>query len=198
MSSEINGVYFSPQEGELYNTQKTRILLLGESHYGKDEGENKTRNVVNRYLSGTEKYKFFTCALGAIFGKGFDKEIAIKKIVFYNYIQEIVGENSRCRPTDGQWDKAIAPFFNVLSKYLPDIVICCGKSLYEHLPYNPGEIEKSQHGVSLGGDEAYVWNREYHYQINGKNIRLIAMRHPSSRGFNAGKYYEEIFDSISG
>jgi len=197
MGWQEKGMSFDPYIGNDYFNQSKKILLLGESHYENvGEGRGKTIRVANDYINGKYNYRFFNCALSAFFGKDFTREDIMAKIAYYNFVQVIM-ETRKHRPTKEHWAKAERPFLCVLEELMPDIVICCGKSLYGHVPYDPSDTEKSQRGVSIGGDDEHLWNREYHYHINGKDIKLVAMRHPSSHGFNAENYYERIFSAIN-
>lgn len=196
MEWQEKSVNFIPYVGDDYFKQIKRVLLLGESHYGNlEEGPGKTIRVANDYINGKYNYRFFNCALSAFFGKDFVKDDVMKSISYYNYVQ-VSMKTRKYRPTKEHWTAAEHQFLYVLEELFPDVVICCGKSLYEHLPYDPADLAKSQQGISTGGDDEYLWNREYHYHINGKSIKLIAMRHPSSHGFNSENYYENVFKVI--
>lgn len=185
MGCKISDIHFLPYVGENYANSLKKILFLGESHYNEDTGIQKTREVIEEYLNGYN-YRFFNNAFGAVFGITFSRKYVGENIAFYNYIQEIVGSTARIRPTNEMWENAKKPFLNILETYLPDIVICCGKALYNHLPDSPDG--KSQHGVSF--TDGKLWMMRYNYIIGAKEIPLYAIRHPSSVGFNALKYYE--------
>ena len=55
------------------------------------------------------------------------------KVAFYNYIQEVVGEEPRDRPTDAMWERAEQPFLQVVKSLSPDIVVVLGAHLSHHI-----------------------------------------------------------------
>lgn len=192
---DFKGVHFLPYIGGNYEESNPKIMFLGESHYSKDEGQEKTRNVIDRYVDGKENYRFINGMLRAVYGISGtipNKKEMCEKICFYNYIQEIVGETAGIRPTEEQWDNAKKPFLEVVSKLDPDITICCGKSLYNHLPLSSELGPKKE---DLSKDK--LWLMKDVYNINGKEILLYAMKHPSSIGFNAEKYYDLLRSHMS-
>ena len=54
-------------------------------------------------------------------------------VAFYNYIQEVVGENPRDRPTDAMWEQAKQPFLQVIESLSPDIVVILGGHLSHYI-----------------------------------------------------------------
>ena len=58
-----SGVFFLPWIGERFSASNgTRLLILGESHYGDAKGETPdlTRNCVSQHASRTWNHRFFT------------------------------------------------------------------------------------------------------------------------------------------
>jgi hypothetical protein len=117
-------IVFQPYVGTRYHDQAAaapKILLLGESHYYKDDLQDHrqlTNHVVQEYLDG-QKFKFFTIATKICAGEdlGVQKKQALwEHISFYNYIQESVGENPRDRPTKAMWGNSLPAFKEVLNQ----------------------------------------------------------------------------------
>ena len=200
--TNIESVTFQPFIGKQYEKEPYKILLLGESHYrsefcaeycatNPDKKSEITRAVVNRYLAGVHsRYRFFTGALYAIFGQDAKRE-QMEQLAFYNFVQEYAGDNSRVTPSADVWKAAAQPFFDVLRELKPDFVVCCGKRLYDHLPDDPDK-EKRAAGTELFNDGKYLWSRRYFYHIDDRAIPLVAIRHPSSVGFNGSAYHLKL------
>ena len=196
--TNIESVTFQPFIGKQYEKEPYKILLLGESHYcseycaaNPDKKCKITSAVVDRCFVGERShYRFFTGALYAIFGQDAKRE-QMERPAFYNYVQEYAGNNSRIAPSDTAWKAAVQPFFDVLRELKPDLVICCGKRLYDHLPDDPDK-EKRAAGTELFNDGKYLWSRRYFYHIDDRAIPLVAIRHPSSVGFNGSAYHLKL------
>ncbi|MBG6044133.1 hypothetical protein I5F05_04935 [Proteus mirabilis] len=52
-------------------------------------------------------------------------------VAFYNYVQGIVGESGRIRPTNEMWEEAEKLFLAVIESLKPDVVIVLGSMLGE-------------------------------------------------------------------
>ncbi len=113
------------------------MLILGESHYGKPEdySDDFTKWVVNEYAVKPEnRLRFFTTIANTITGHSGWMEDEKRKefwhsVAFYNYIQELVGEGSRIRPSEEMWMQAKEFFLETLTTLKPDMVIVLGKEL---------------------------------------------------------------------
>ena len=140
----MSEVRFEPWVGERYELAELyglRVLLLGESHYGKgDEDSFFTRRVVKKW--GQEKrHRFFTIIARFILHQGrkgrltgAERREFWDKVAFYNYVQEIVGRKARIRPTRDMWKRSEQSFFKVLQDLKPDLVVVLGKQLGKKLP----------------------------------------------------------------
>jgi uracil-DNA glycosylase len=178
-------VKFKPFVGSNFINNDFKILLLGESHYGIDEKDQKTINVAERFLDGCN-YKFLSGALKTIYGDQYKRD-DIQNVAFYNYIQHML-PNGRTNPTDEEWNNSIKPFFNVLEVLEPNVILCLGKRLYSHLPFDTND--KNRNWSEEITNEKHLWCKKYKYTINEKEILLLAILHPSSVGFNGLKYNE--------
>ena len=107
---------FKPWVGQRYENRELfglKILLLGESHYGEpgEENENFTTEVV-RCWGQQRRHSFFTITAKFVLGKGTnewpsdeERKNFWEKAALYNYVQELVGNDSRIRPTEEMWEK---------------------------------------------------------------------------------------------
>ena len=138
-------IQFQPWIGECYheaNLYGLRILLLGESHYGKgDEDSSFTKRVVRKW-GQDNRHRFFTTIAKFILDQGKDGNLSTEKkrefwenVAFYNYVQEIVAEEAREeRPTPGMWKRSEKAYYQVLQELKPDLVVVLGKQLARNLP----------------------------------------------------------------
>ena len=127
------------EEAELYGL---RILLLGESHYNaKDQDSTFTQRVVKKCGQGDKRRRFFTITARFILNQGQGGKLSAaqrtafwEQVAFYNYVQELVGERPRQRPTPDMWKRSEDAYYQVLQDLEPDLVIVLGKQLAKNLP----------------------------------------------------------------
>ena len=141
---------FKPWIGERYEKRELfglRILLLGESHYGEpgEENEDFTIDVV-RHWGQQARHSFFTITAKFLLRKGAgewlsddDRSDFWEKVAFYNYIQELVGSDSRIRPTSKMWQNARSSFLSLCDELKPELIVVLGKELCWNLREIPGE-----------------------------------------------------------
>lgn len=144
------GVVFDPWVGKKYWTSDIfgiRVLVLGESHYGnkRDIRTTFTSDVI-RQLAQTHRNSFFTKVAKVLYG--FDQRTWLgngpraeiwEHVAFYNYVQDLVGDGVRKRPTHRMWTVAAAPFLGILRELKPEVVLVLGESLNRHLPCFPAQ-----------------------------------------------------------
>jgi hypothetical protein len=132
-------IVFKPWIGKEYFSQTPKILVLGESHYFKEDQkdvENFTIRVVESLGLRLEgRHKFFTIIAKILSDKPHDwlSDEASKdfwqKVAFYNFIQSSVGNNSRIRPTAEMWENSGQTFKKVIKDLEPGIVVVLGREL---------------------------------------------------------------------
>ncbi|MEZ0610095.1 hypothetical protein ACAW74_16375 [Fibrella sp. WM1] len=135
-------VNFEPFVGKDYHTQSPKLLILGESHYGLESdtlGKNFTNFVVRKYAKREtgETRRFFTLIAKTVDRK-LDNQTALElwdKVAFYNYVQVLVGDGPRTRPTDQMFNQSNDAFRQVIDQLKPDILIVLGRRLGWHLDY---------------------------------------------------------------
>ncbi|VVO30196.1 hypothetical protein [Pseudomonas fluorescens] len=143
---------FEPWIGANYQTNSAhncRILILGESHYGKptDARLDFTNYIVGRYAI-TERRRFFTVVqrLVSLDTKRGSYSVASKRafwnsVAFCNYVQAIVGLKARNRPTPAMWDTGARVLLQVLKEAQPEVVVVLGLELKKYLPALPAGVE---------------------------------------------------------
>ena len=140
----MSKIRFQPWIGEHYHEADLyglRILLLGESHYGKgDEDSSFTKRVVKKWGQDNHN-RFFTKIAKFILNQGKGGNLSTAKrrafweqVAFYNYVQEIVGAKARIRPTREMWKRSQEAYYEVLQHLKPDLVVILGKQLARNLP----------------------------------------------------------------
>lgn len=150
------GVVFDPWVGSKYESSDlfgVRVLVLGESHYGKPSElcTAFTTDVVRRWAQA-HRDSFFTKVSKVLLGLDENTWLAPEPraeiwehVAFYNYVQELVGDRARRRPTAQMWTAAAPPFLGILRELNPDAVLVLGKALEQNLPADfPQQIAKAR------------------------------------------------------
>jgi hypothetical protein len=122
-----------------------RTLVLGESSFTKSEKfeSDLAINCVLNDLSidPTEERdttgfcRFSTKIRRIVFGR--DEAIGSynfwQDVAFYNFVQSIVGDKARIRPTQAMWESSVPAFIEVVSLLQPSRVFVLGKANWENL-----------------------------------------------------------------
>lgn len=162
MSTYSEQIRFCPWIGAKYGADsrwRLPLLILGESHY--DRGErpvtrNFTKELTEDYASGDFNHIYWTNITTALLG---EKASAKNRydlwhsLAFYNYVQEIVGDNPGQRPTDAMWNKSKEPLNEVLTTLKPKCILVVCKDLWSHLDvdtYPNGIIEANGKKIPTG------------------------------------------------
>jgi len=211
----MKSVVFLPWIGKNYeNTgyNRKKILILGESHYSKCKYcgvsnckikdrkpsiNNKCKErtyLINKYLEflkgNEEKERWFNTYTNfskAFLGFNCNNDSIIdfwNSILFYNYVQEpLIGPSNR--PTKKMFKNAEKPFFEILKKYNPGIIIVWGVELWKKgLPF-----EKFTKGPTILRFPSGFYN-------NGiREIPVFYINHPN-RGFKIetwSKFLKKVF-----
>ena len=179
-----------------FNGKHIHILVLGESTYcggcndGKDnecwfdkesmEGEAEWEECRNKILIDVKKfllnprsglYRRFTDIFVGHKCTPEETQMFWDSIVFYEYVQ-VALEGPSMAPKQHQWKTGEKPFFQVLAKYNPDVIIAWGKRLWDN--NMPSKISFS--------DNSFLnrWNGGLRYYNNGKrDIPAYFCYHPS-------------------
>ena len=200
-SSDFDFCHFQPWVGPSYaaaGVAGLRLMVLGESHYSWPEMDpakerETTRIVVRDEIAGAHHHPFLArvaeVVLGPAQGRSRSQETEfLNAVAFYNYVQEFVGGRPRIRPTAGAWKRAQAYLPQVLDTLQPDLVVACGRQLYEHLKRIP---DFSSDGV-FGADK--LTPSRCLPLGNGRKAVLGLIYHPASWGFRVGPWHRRFLE----
>ena len=134
-------VVIHPWIGKRYKNPKyfkERTLVLGESNFTQPENFNKNLvircveddiNIHGENRDTTGFCRFSTKIRRVIFGR--DESIGPEglwsDVSFYNFIQMLVGDKSRMRPTQEMWNNSIPAFTEVIETLQPQRILVLGK-----------------------------------------------------------------------
>ncbi|MCL2128960.1 MAG: hypothetical protein FWH35_01220 [Treponema sp.] len=182
-----NRVKILPYVGEKYFEISPKVLILGESAFGDHEGDRKLlQNVINAIKNGIDnKYtehaktkSFYTKVMNLISDISDDNKLSFwNNVCFYDFIQVLLDGPSVIPPKE-YFTNAEEPFFEIMEKLEPDLIIVLGQRLYKKLPYKEGGEECkpfSENGIIMP---------IYKYKINKKSVYCCGINHPTgSHGF---------------
>ena len=162
-----------------------KLLVLGESHYIEDydpdvDISHFTRDVIFNYVDLDAPFQrwmnTFTKFIRALYGEDMDRAQCaglFSHLAFYNYLQVPIS-GPRMAGSNDDYEKAQAPFFNLLEEIKPDAVIIWGNRLWEFLPDNHGFDWDS---VFFGNEDIH---RSGHYVLScGSWVKIFPIHHPS-------------------
>lgn len=173
-------VVIHPWIGKKYKNPKyfkERTLVLGESNFTQPENFNKNLvircveddiNIHGENRDTTGFCRFSTKIRRVIFGR--DESIGPEglwsDVSFYNFIQMLVGDKSRMRPTQEMWNNSIPAFTEVIETLQPQRILVLGKQNWKNLIKNL-EIEPQN---------------EYSSTLNHGNLsaKIGYIKHPST------------------
>jgi hypothetical protein len=141
-----DAVAVHPWVGNLYTNPlhfKQRTLILGESNYTTPENY-KSSLVIDCVLDDMSTHenrdttgfcRFSTKIRRTIWGR--DESIGPlafwKNVAFYNFVQPLVGDRARMRPTDEMWEGSASAFAEVMLLLQPARVLVLGKANWDNL-----------------------------------------------------------------
>lgn len=135
---------FAPWVGPRYESGAVdglRLLVLGESLYGRHESVERDRSLTHRvvedHLRGRPRHRFVSTVAAVVAGVrpgDTNGEGAFwNAVAFHNYVQEYAGERARQRPREEAWAQGAPALREVLAELQPDLILVCGRALWEHL-----------------------------------------------------------------
>lgn len=211
-------VKFRPWVGENYQEGifGKKILILGESHYCK---EDKNRNpacialghcsydcmneacfsqtqdelelISTNYTGERYQQSFMTTAKSAMGRDLTNAEVSSfwKNVAFYNYMQH--SQSGPTRPIEFNHDYSEA-FREVLESLMPDYIIVWGVRLWK--TFLPGWNGVSSEITLENGDKAPVWT----YNIKEKEIHAICVHHPCIGKGREWRYWHQFYKEFLG
>jgi hypothetical protein len=181
--------FFLPWVGADYakGLNDQRLLVLGESHYSEDARNaypNLTRDIVQRVVGG-ERFPFFTKLGGVIQASTDSSTFSWQSVLFYNFVQQLVGAHARDRPTEAMWANGFEAFGGVLAQYQPSAVLVAGVGTWSGLSrYFPSD---AQSHATASGEHVRAW------ELTGlPPIAATWIDHPASFGFRAEEWYDRV------
>lgn len=181
--------FFLPWVGTHYanGINGQRLLVLGESHYSEDPRNaypRLTRDIVGRVVAG-ERFPFFT-KLGSVIQMS-TKPTAFswQAVLFYNFVQQLVGAHARDRPTEAMWAGGFEPLTAVLTEHQPSAVLVAGGGTWGGLSrYFPADAQSQ---ATASGEHVRVW------QFAGQApMAATWIDHPASFGFRTEEWTERV------
>ena len=199
-------IFFQPHIGRHYQQSLLfgkRIVALGESHYCSDgcadcgsarhpECARFSSKVIADYLNpNNEREGWMNTYLKferSLVGRETDHAESLRiwdSIAFYNYLQVAMGGPRKAGSRE-QYADAAEPFFEMLEKLRPDLLIVWGLRLWNALPggerwTNAPEIELKGYAISNG-----------FYQLDdGHKVRAFPVYHPST-GYDWAYWHEVV------
>lgn len=188
-------VKISPWIGEQYANPdifQFKTLILGESNYTSKENfqSDLVIKCIKDHIGLNEDpnfSRFATKIRKVIFSRdNIDTNTFWKNVSFYNFIQDLVGETSKTRPTEQMWQKSMTAFNEIINILEPERILVLGianwKNLLSHLEHREINQYKSE------------------FYINNKKFIAGYILHPSSpSGFKYNTWQpivEEILHKI--
>ena len=170
---------FDPWVGSKYRAEGlagTRVLILGESHYGEPGSECATYTIdVVRTWAQAKRNRFFTVTHKLVSGyppgswvPDSERIEFWERVAFYNYVQSLTGPAPRYRPTERMWEDAAPIFLHTVRELEPHVVVMLGLELHDRAP-----------AVS-------------------PPVRVCGVQHPSSAGFTYAEWQPLVKAVIEG
>jgi hypothetical protein len=168
MKRHFKDVRFKPWEGDDYDTSPLglRLLILGESHYrSADDKSPEEWTTIEALKHGRHMHRYWT-SISGIVGKHQPKyQVDIwDSVIFYNYVQHVVGTAPRQRPSERMWtsEQTLDGFREVLRVANPERILVVGKRNWEmmaggtdYFPKHPPKPEEKFKLPSNWHDIAY-------------------------------------------
>lgn len=177
------GRFFCPYVGPDYNSglvNGRKLLLIGESHYNELDcepcGPNATREVVASYLSGTD-IPFFDYMFRASCGhcRLYNRDEFWRRVAFANFIQRPM-ETPSHRPTSNDWKAGVAPFWDTVEEFKPDLVFMFTSAWSHWLPSLAPTGVAARTGP-VGEDDTWLWK----YGLADRDVLIARFYHRSAR-----------------
>jgi hypothetical protein len=187
-------IFFEPWKGNKYSV--TKVLILSESVYStRDEDQNlidptpsnTTDNVHYWGIDHFGKRGYYTSMGKALCGAKNPTASELRKAwneyALTPYVQSSVGEGSKRRPSNTQWQDAAACFKPLIEKLRPRKIIVTGKTMWGKMPdCTVCRVCDDLQAYKLS-DDSLVW--------------CLAVPHPSNRKLKEGFQWEKVGMAIN-
>lgn len=185
--SNINSLKWYPWIGKNYN--KTKVLVIGESHYEDgdewQEGNTETTRIITAKCFTGNKAKIYRNTekvLLSIDNPTIEQGNYLwESVTYWNLVQRLMNSIEE-RPNDEDYDNGWATFFELVEILKPNICIVLGQASSGRLGYYLNNYETSWQRVV---QEFYNEKKVINLTQNDYKLKLIFINHPSgSFGFN--------------
>ena len=166
-----SSVRVHPWVGRHYESPKHflhKTLILGESNFTQVEKFNQdlVKNCVENDISIdplVERDKpgfcrFSTKIRRIVFGR--DETVGPSglwdDVAFYNFVQTLVGDKSRVRPTQEMWIESVPAFTEIVTKLKPARILVLGKANWRNLLTHVEHESTNDHGAILSVGNIHV------------------------------------------
>lgn len=190
--TKMSYIKFTPWVGEYYGKPESifnkKLMILGASHYCASNAcanypiAEFTQHIVHGFVFGIIRgswiatYTKFERSLCNRVLSQEERERTWNSVLFSNFYQTAADQNEKFK-TFSQQDREEAQqaFWEILAKYMPDIIIVWGQKTYDSLPDGGRE---GQHLFVEGKSEPY---RTWIYPLpNGNEANVMFTYHPSA------------------
>lgn len=189
----MTNILFKPWVGEKFYNSESRLLLLGESHYGdfyRPVVALATQNAVERWRSRSWRPRYFVAAARLLHdapAKKIDVEKAFDRVAFYNFVQAMM-LTVKQRPTASEFQRSGAAFNEVLQKLTPTHIVATGMTLWRSMP----NANTTSNIIKLGNEEMPV-----RYYDTPSGVALATVVPHLSRAFSPTRWHAPIADFLT-
>jgi hypothetical protein len=187
---EVENLKWLPFVGDNYFQTDKRVMIIGESHYRKDDknsikrsNDNKfTREIVDdiAILKNYYKTKFFQNLYKTLFRTDNINTVELwKKICFYNFIQRPM-TTSLERPSKSDYKEAWKVYFKLIKLTSPELCIFIGVGAFNSIW---STINKTNYSI-ISHNHSEKINNTFPREViikdkDGKEIKLVFIKHTS-------------------
>ncbi|MGZ8191295.1 MAG: hypothetical protein ACXWTS_08705 [Methylococcaceae bacterium] len=142
----VSAIKVKPWIGSEYEQPKIfpyKTLILGESNYTLEENfnENLVIECVKGHLDENDDpnfSRFATKTRRVIFGRDTNIEAITfwHEVAFYNFVQCLVGNEARVRPTQKMWQNSIPAFKELVSQIKPERILVLGLANWRNILFH--------------------------------------------------------------
>ncbi|WP_153039170.1 hypothetical protein [Microbulbifer sp. Q7] len=174
----MDKIIIKPWIGNSYGEKKIlpmRTLILGESNYTSEDNFDSdlvVRCVTEHIGSNCDKnFSRFATKIRRV-ALGRDTKVSPSEfwnsVAFYNFVQFLVGNASKNRPTDLVWSNSIEAFESLVSMIYPERILVLGVENWKNLLSKIAHSVIDEHSVLL--------------KVNNFEVTAGYISHPSNGG----------------
>jgi|CXWL01.1.fsa_nt_gi hypothetical protein len=179
-----------------------RILVLGESSYGKDLKPTAPQDLIRNYFIGHGAWRrTYTRFLKILSNETAAPTTDERKdywgrLAFTNYLSCAAGHKAGDEPSNEMWGASLENFFGLLAwlNPQPDGVIVWGERLHNALAHNPGcRWGNSQNQCWQGNKEQLM---QFIHWPGGRPIPAVYIAHPCTPASGSPKWTGPLHDFL--